>query len=1244
MTELNLSLRLNAEFAQAKAEVAAMRDRLRDLGLEAGQSGQRVTGAGAAIGDVAPAAALTKQELASLAGGWAGLVTSLDPAIGAAIRFEEAEQLVNRAVAAGVTTAEEGQAKLQLLAEKLGLADTSAEEAAASARLAEAAYASLMAGIDPLEAASQRFAQAQDIVDLALAAGVISADQAGAALERYAISLGLAEDMGERQVQETARLAAGWTSLRASLDPAVAAEMRFAEAQTLVNRAIAAGVATTAEGKAALDGLALKLGLAEAAAEGAASAQMRLQGSAGASAGAMGNLAAQWNDVVMMALAGQNPFQLAIQQGTQITQVFGGAGAAGALRMLGASALSLLNPFNLLVIGGIAAGTALVQWFMSAGGEVKTVEDAVGGLEDAIADLRTEAGRDLAALKEDFGEVTPEVQELQEALTRLAADNAIETTVEAMRALRAETQGRWRGLFSGTFTDAGATEKLIGDQPEVKTQVNGMTVFTKPTEERFFSALDTAANSEGLAAQLAALEEVKASFLDATKGQDTLTEAQRAFLKGVLDTEAGLRRLIAAQTESARAGGAQDSPMVGELAQGVRRPRDPAAREAAREDLAEANRLRAELKAEADIQAVISRYGEDSWRVTVARVAAERQAYQLSLIQLGVSGEELRSDMARWDAAKGIVAERQKLQQTVIDPVTAALDRADDAGKQVALLRQQAELQQLIADYGEDSLVVALARVSAERKVFEEQQRAAGQSGVVLDNLMDAWDAANGLASVDISAKIAAALGPASQLAEYLRQAAGYWGAAQGLLQRASESGGWIGGIVSRLGLGATPQAPMTSPPPRVRPAGFGVDMDGDGVPDAAQTGGSSGGRGAGRGDTVASLRTEARELMTELDRDIATIQEKLRAGLIDQAEATDAVRQAKDRAANRLAELVPQLAAMGEGGAAAVTEWRQQLDGLAEDLKDTGTDLSEVLTEGFKSPFKEFLKGAADGQEAMDAFADHVIDRLADIAAEQLATGVLEPMMTGLFSGFAGLGGTGVTLEAKGDVFQSGRIVPFANGGAPTAPLSAWLNQVVSQPTLFPMADGVGLMGEAGQEAIMPVGDGGVLAVIGGRETRLPLTRGAGGRLGVAVPEEADPRRAIAARFGIALDAPDAWRPAALDRPPVAFAQGGVLAAGNEQDVARVRGAAAVQSGAAAAAAVGGFAMPAPVVNLGVKVEGVPAGHTAQVQQTGSGADLDLRIVIEEVSAALAQDVHAGRGPLPASIQQSFGLPRVPR
>ncbi len=56
----------------------------------------------------------------------------------------------------------------------------------------------------------------------------------------------------------------------------------------------------------------------------------------------------------------------------------------------------------------------------------------------------------------------------------------------------------------------------------------------------------------------------------------------------------------------------------------------------------------------------------------------------------------------------------------------------------------------------------------------------------------------------------------------------------------------------------------------------------------------------------------------------------------------------------------------------------------------------------------------------------------------------------------------------ATGNVFNHGNVIPFARGG------------VFNRPTLFPMSKGMGLMGEAGPEAVMP------------------LTRGKDGKLGV--------------------------------------------------------------------------------------------------------------------------------------------------
>lgn len=57
-----------------------------------------------------------------------------------------------------------------------------------------------------------------------------------------------------------------------------------------------------------------------------------------------------------------------------------------------------------------------------------------------------------------------------------------------------------------------------------------------------------------------------------------------------------------------------------------------------------------------------------------------------------------------------------------------------------------------------------------------------------------------------------------------------------------------------------------------------------------------------------------------------------------------------------------------------------------------------------------------------------------------------------GTNSGFL-LGGA-----AHGAAFEGGNVIPFARGG------------IVHRPTLFPMAQGMGLMGEAGPEAVMPL------------------------------------------------------------------------------------------------------------------------------------------------------------------------------
>jgi lambda family phage tail tape measure protein len=95
------------------------------------------------------------------------------------------------------------------------------------------------------------------------------------------------------------------------------------------------------------------------------------------------------------------------------------------------------------------------------------------------------------------------------------------------------------------------------------------------------------------------------------------------------------------------------------------------------------------------------------------------------------------------------------------------------------------------------------------------------------------------------------------------------------------------------------------------------------------------------------------------------------------------------------------------------------------------------------------------------------------------LANAEAAAIMNKLFGGFDksgnGNGDAGFAavinsvFSAKGNIFSGGALVPFANGG------------IFDSPQFFPMANGgLGVFGEAGPEAIMP------------------LTRGPGGTLGV--------------------------------------------------------------------------------------------------------------------------------------------------
>lgn len=164
----------------------------------------------------------------------------------------------------------------------------------------------------------------------------------------------------------------------------------------------------------------------------------------------------------------------------------------------------------------------------------------------------------------------------------------------------------------------------------------------------------------------------------------------------------------------------------------------------------------------------------------------------------------------------------------------------------------------------------------------------------------------------------------------------------------------------------------------------------------------------------------------------------------------------------------VPQRTGDGEDLPEKTERTRKSLDLLGV----SATQFAKVMTNAFK-------QSTTGGKEF-----DDVLKNMALKLSSMAVTNAFKPIAKSFSKGFGNIfkdifnGGSpsdsSDTTPSSGgsplSFFAKGGIKPFASGG------------VISAPSYFPMAGGLGLAGEAGPEAIMP------------------LSRGSDGRLGVAM------------------------------------------------------------------------------------------------------------------------------------------------
>lgn len=372
-------------------------------------------------------------------------------------------------------------------------------------------------------------------------------------------------------------------------------------------------------------------------------------------AGSVGNLTAQFNDIGVMLAAGQNPLQLAIQQGTQITQVFGNMGAASAVSALGAAFKSLFSLTNIATIGGIAAGAALFQWLTTSAEEAVTFEDALQELEtqtEAYAKANARASASTEELQKQWGSAAGqariylrELAQIEERETQRAGRRTATSLKESLgvdsgsyRLDDRETLGDLFGVdfFSGNILGGEAFRSLL---------------------DQIINSLDTIETATSIDAQISAAETLRARFQEAAEAVGGISEEEDVALRSINEMILGLQRFReeqrAAQAALAEANGRFAGAEAAKQALDYRLAEETAIRAAN----AAAQEMVATLQAEEVVRNQILIFGRDSELVAQNRLAAEREVLAAQLEAEGVAADLAARVLEAWDAATGFNAE-----------------------------------------------------------------------------------------------------------------------------------------------------------------------------------------------------------------------------------------------------------------------------------------------------------------------------------------------------------------------------------------------------------------------------------------------------------------------------------------------------------------------------------------------------------------------------------------------------------
>lgn len=210
------------------------------------------------------------------------------------------------------------------------------------------------------------------------------------------------------------------------------------------------------------------------------------------------NLAAQFNDIGVMMAAGQSPVILAMQQGTQINQVFSAMGSniRDVGRSMKAALTSIISPMSLLTIGLIAGTAALVNWgreWFNAGAEArKAIAEARAAKIEGLMDLGAGAAAQAEALQLQHQKNLATKEEARVLLEIKAIRNQLVKVENEYRDagwMRRRQLKEERELLQGQLSDLTVTVAQLRKAAKVEAEVKAAKEATLKKQREIYDAL-----------------------------------------------------------------------------------------------------------------------------------------------------------------------------------------------------------------------------------------------------------------------------------------------------------------------------------------------------------------------------------------------------------------------------------------------------------------------------------------------------------------------------------------------------------------------------------------------------------------------------------------------------------------------------------------------------------------------------------------------------------------------------------